>query len=56
MSKGMGYGDFINILEHSNHIRTRMDAVSYVVGYFGCLSKEHWEFIVKAYADGFLDG
>lgn len=54
MKRNMEYGDFISFLERKSYIKTRMNAVSYLVGYFGCLSEEHWKYVQQAYADGFL--
>lgn len=54
MKSKMDYGDFVNFLESQSCIETRMNAVSYMVGYFGCLSEEHWKYVQQAYADGFL--
>lgn len=52
----MNYSQFINAIEQSGVLKTRFDAVVYLVGYNGgTLSFEDLSLIQKAYEDGFLE-
>ena len=49
----ISYGDVVNLIERLKLDR-RWSVASYYIGFFGRIDKELYDFINKAYEDGFL--